>query len=231
MPEKSSLLRTAVLDNIAWCSTVCAAHGALERLSRQAWANLAVSPPFYPNIITRERGSTLEVANLVPRIRAANRDVRWGIKDSFAELNFPDQDFTRVLTGHWFGGTIADGDGAGWSTVTSTTNLRVWANTWGSDGEAIFPSVLLSDPRIHFWYRGEIEAIDSGFIGFNTGYSYGVSNWFSVKNEPFAKIGVLQAAGSVSGKLPIVCWSSDDLGYDGCELTNLGPLSIWTSNH
>ncbi|KSV76009.1 hypothetical protein N185_16305 [Sinorhizobium sp. GW3] len=194
-----------------------------------AWANLAVSPPFYPNIITRETDAQNEVSELADKVREANRSRRWGIKDSFGDLTLPEQSFERVLAGHWYVGTVPGGDSIGWKTVASPTELHVWERAWGSTEDTIFPSTLLEDHRIKFWFQGDIGAIQSGFISFNTGFSFGLSNWFSLERQSFAQIGVLKAAGLASHGLPIVCWSTDDLSGEEVGLGKLGPLQVWIS--
>jgi hypothetical protein len=73
------------------------------------------------------------------------------------------------------------------------------------------------------WVHSPIE---SGFISFDTGFSLGLPNWFCLKGYSFAQMGVLQAAGSMSHGLPVVCWATDDLTQDETGLIELGPLQI-----
>ncbi|EJK78333.1 hypothetical protein [Rhizobium sp. AP16] len=229
MTDTSRLLRITVEDNIAWCSRVCSAHGSNETRSSGAWANLAVSPPFYPNIITREKGVQNEVAELAHKVREANQSRKWGVKDSFGDLTLTEQGFERKLAGHWYGGTVLNSESAGWKTVTSPAELHLWERAWGASDGTIFPSTLLEDHRTNFWFRGELGAIESGFISFDTGFSLGLSNWFSLKSQSFAQMEVLKAAGSASQGLPIVCWSTDDLSGEEMGLAELGPLQVWIS--
>jgi hypothetical protein len=230
MIDTSRLLHIAVEDNIAWCSRVCSAHGSNETRSSRAWANLAISPPFYPNIITREKGIQNEVAELAYKVREANQSRKWGVKDSFGDLSLAEQGFERILAGHWYGGTATSGESVGWKTVTSPAELHLWERAWSSPNDTIFPSTLLEDHRITFWFKGELSAIESGFISFDTGFSLGLSNWFSLKSDSFARMGVFKAAGSASQGLPIVCWSTDDLSGEEVGLAKLGPLQVWISH-
>lgn len=229
MTDISRLLHIAVEDNIAWCSRVCSAHGSNETTSSRAWVNLAISPPFYPNIITRKKGVQNEVAELAHKVREANQPRKWGIKDSFADLILTEQGFERILAGHWYGGTVSSGESVGWKIVTSPAELHLWERAWGSPDGTIFRSALPEDHRINFWFKGEFGAIESGFISFDTGFSLGLSNWFSLKSHSFAQMGVLKAAGSASQGLPIVCWSTDDLSGEEIGLAKLGPLQVWIS--
>ena len=227
MTDTSGLLRAAVEDNIAWCSRVCSAHGSQEALSSTAWTNLAASPPFYPNIITRERGVQNEIAALADKISRANQSVRWGIKDSFGDLTLPAQRFERILVGNWYGGTISSGAIEGWRPVVSPAELHIWEMAWGCSQDRIFPNALLDDDRIQFWVKGDIGAIHAGFISFRTGYSLGLSNWFSVKHRSFGQIGLLKVAGAIARGLPTVCWSTDDLTDEETGFSKLGPLQVW----
>ncbi|MBB4510667.1 hypothetical protein [Rhizobium leguminosarum] len=229
MTDTARLLHIAVEDNIAWCSRVCSAHGSNETRSSRAWANLAISPTFYPNIITREKDVQNEVVELAYKVREANQSRKWGIKDSFGDLTLAQQGFERILAGHWYGGTVSGGGTADWKTVTSPAELHLWERAWGSSDDTVFPGTLLEDHRITFWFKGEPSAIESGFISFHTGFSLGVSNWFSLKTQSLTQMGALQAAGSASHGLPIVCWSRDDLGGEEMGLAKLGPLQVWIS--
>jgi len=110
MTDTSRLLHIAVEDNIAWCSRVCSAHGSNEARSSGALANLAVSPPCYPNIITGKEGVQNEVAELAHKVPEANQSRKWGIKDSFGDLTLAEQGFERKLTRHWYGGTVSSGE-------------------------------------------------------------------------------------------------------------------------
>lgn len=225
----SELLHIAVEDNVAWCSCICSAHGSNETASARAWANFGISPPFYPNIITRKKGAQQEVDGLIRKVHESNRSRRWGIKDSFAELTLTEQGFDRVLAGHWYGGTVSGSRTACWQKISSLAELRLWEHAWGPQDETIFPGALLDDSRIGFWFKGAPNAIEAGFISFDSGFSLGLSNWFSRGNQSFGQMEILQAAGSVSRGLPIVCWSTDDLAADDGGLSELGPLQVWIS--
>jgi hypothetical protein len=218
--DTSGLLRAAIEDNIVWCSRVCSVHGSNEVLSPIAWTNLAASPPFYPNFITRERGVQNEIAALADKVSRANQAGGWGIKDSFGDLMLPEQSFERILAGNWYGGAISIGDTEGWTTVASPAELHIWEKAWGSCEDTIFPSSLLDDNRIRFWVKGDFGAIRSGFISFSTGFSVGISNWFSIESHSFAQIGLLKVAGSIARGLPTVCWSTDDLTDEEVGLAN-----------
>lgn len=229
MIDVHQLLRVAIEDNVAWCSAVCSAHGSKEVRSPEAWANLSTSPPFYPNIITRQKGIQKQVEELVRQVGKINPSGKWGIKDSFGDLTLAEQGFERLLVGAWYGGTVSNDAAVGWKTVGSQNDLRLWENAWGSREDIIFPDSLLEDDRIVFWFKGKANAIEAGFVSFNTGFSVGLSNWFSLKDDSFAQMGLLQAAQSVSKGLPTVCWSTDDLTLEHTSLSKLGPLQVWIS--
>lgn len=225
MMNKYDLLRVAIENNIAWCSTVCAVHGSNESSSPIAWTNLATSPRYYPNIITRRRSANHEVSLLAEKVREANPSAGWGIKDSFGDLTLSERSFERLLVGNWYAGTVSCGDTVGWETVASPTELRAWEEAWGASGDTIFPCSLLNDDRIKFWFTGGVGAIRSGFISFSSGFSLGLSNWFSIENHSFDQIGLLTVAGSAARGLPIVCWSKN--GIPDEDMSKLGPLQVW----
>lgn len=229
MSNIAPLLRLAIEDNIAWCSAVCTAHGSHETTSLGTWANLGTSPAFYPNIITRQAGVQGEVEKLTRQVGILNQSNGWGIKDSFCDLALSDKGFEKTLTGNWYGGTVTANDvPTDWSMISSPDQLRSWEKAWGNGEERIFPDNLLSDQRISFWLKGKADAVEAGFISFDSGSSLGISNWFSLDNHSLAQTGALQAANSVSRKRPIVCWSSDDTIQE-TGLSRLGPLQVWIS--
>jgi hypothetical protein len=227
MSNADQLLRLAIEDNIAWCSAVCTAHGSNEIASSGTWANLSTSPPFYPNIITRQAGVQGEVEKLTNGVEILNRSKGWGIKDSFCDLALSDKGFERVLSGNWYGGTVTVSDvPTDWRVIGSSERLCSWEKAWGGGKERIFPDELLSDQRISFWFKGEADIVEAGFISFDSGSSVGISNWFSQDKHSLAQMGALQAANSVSHKQPIVCWSSDEILQE-TGLSRLGPVQVW----
>jgi hypothetical protein len=170
-----------------------------------------------------------EIDELVPKVRQAGQPRRWGIKDSFADLDLTEQGFEPIFSANWYGAVVSSGASVGWKTVASPAELIGWEQAWGTHDETIFPSSLQEDPGVTFWYKGELGAIEAGFVSFDTGFSFGLSNWFSAAGDTFAQLGVLQAAGSASRGLPIVCWSTDDLASEDIRLAKLGPLKVWLS--
>jgi hypothetical protein len=230
MSSIDPLLRLAVEDNVAWCSAVCVAHDAHEAGSPDVWANLGISPQFYPNIVTRQPGAQKEVLTLARDVSTRNRFKKWGIKDSFCDLMLSDQGFEQLLSGNWYGGTVATDASSDWKTIASSAALRSWELAWGGDEKRVFPDSLLSDRRITFWFKGEADAVEAGFISFDSGFSLGLSNWFSADNRSLAQMGILQAASTISRQRPIVCWSSDDMELEDGGLARLGPLQVWISS-
>lgn len=229
MSKVDPLLSLAIDDNIAWCSAVCTAHRSHERISSGTWVNLGVSPRFYPNIVTRCIDSQNEVENLFNEVRILNQSKRWGIKDSFCDLELSDRGFEKAVSGHWYGGIVTTEEGpADWATITSSQQLNSWEKAWGGGEQRTFPDSLLSDHRIRFWFKGHIDAIEAGFISFDSGPTVGISNWFSLDGHSINQMNVLQAVNSIAQQRPIVCWSSDDLSQK-TDLVRLGPLQVWIS--
>ena len=221
------LLRLAVEDNIGWCGVMCRAHGSDESSSSALWANLEASPPYYPNIITRQAGAQADVDALIQGAETLRLTTGWGVKDSFCDLALSDHGFTGVVSAEWYGGIVEPGKiRSDWKMIESPEQLRCWETAWGGGEERLFLDCLLSDRRIRFWFQGEAGSIEAGFISFESGATIGISNWFSLDQKPIAQIGGLQAACSVSPERPLVCWSSDD-SMNGSGLSRLGPLKVW----
>jgi hypothetical protein len=234
MNRVDQLLRLAIDDNIGWCGAVCAAHGADEDISSVAWTNLRPSPPFYPNIITREPGTQTGILKVIERLTALAIPKGWGIKDSFCDLALADIGFELVLKGSWFGGVPTRAPKQPdnrWKKVASSKDLLRWEMAWGGEREArIFTDVLLADRRVEFWSLRPDEMIEAGFICFRSGRSIGLSNWFSLNGQSVFERGALEIVASRFSGSPIVFWASDgDFVYETNAVSQLGPLQVWIS--
>jgi hypothetical protein len=230
MKEMRPLLREAIEENVAWCRTICAAHRAREQLLPPAWMNLAPSPPYYPNLVTREPASGASVLPLVDDIIAAGVPPGWGIKDSFADLDLAAHGFTLALAGDWFGGTepATGAPERGWKKVASPDELLRWEMAWGGEAEhRVFPEPLLADPRIAFWHDGREDAVEAGLILFRHDRVVGLSNWFSDGGHPLLPDEAIALAGRCFPGVPFVYWSSGDAFAELGGRYRLGPLRVW----
>jgi hypothetical protein len=227
----TSLLLAAIEDNIAWCSTVCAAHGSDERISANTWSNLAPSPPYYPNIITRRPQARSDVIGLVAAIRKRPSMRAWGIKDSFDDLDLTTMGFDLAIEGQWFAGKpAAGGRRHDWEAVRGPEELSLWEQAWNQEaqGRRIFKDTLLADPRIRFWMQRRSKEIIAGCISFVSGPVIGLSNWFCKQAETVFDLGIRHAVAETATGRPVVCWtSSTEAAPPG--LTPLGPLRVWIS--
>ena len=226
----ASLLGMAIDDNVGWCSTVSAAHGSDERMTGAAWINLAPSPPYYPNIITRRPGAQADIAGLIEAVRAQNTQRSWGIKDSFCDLDLTASGFSAVIEGEWFGGKIEKSPAVhNWEIVRRREELSLWEQAWDEASDhRIFTDALLDDPRISFWMLRRAGDITAGCISFSSEPMIGLSNWFSRQAETAFDLGILPAIAETAGGRPVVCWASrTDAAPAG--LSPLGPLRVWIS--
>lgn len=228
MPE-TSLLLAAIEDNVAWCSAICAAHGSDERMTASAWINLAPSPPYYPNIITRRPGAQADIIPLIEAARKRNAPKPWGIKDSFADLDLTEMGFSPMIEGQWLGGEPAIGRQQAshdWDTVRSPEELSGWEGAWSEDDRhRIFPADLLEDPRIRFWMLRRAGEITAGCVTFASGLVTGLSNWFSRGTETAFELGIM---GSIAADRPVVFWMSGNEATPA-GFSPLGPMRVWTS--
>jgi hypothetical protein len=226
------LLPTAIDDNIAWCSAVCAAHASEARNTEATWVNLAPSPPYYPNIITRQPSAQAEVARLVDEVRRNGSQGSWGIKDSFHDLDLTALGFSPAIEAQWFAGENAMRPGNsehGWEVVRRPEDLLLWERAWGGDDEhRIFKDGLLDDRRIRFWKLRQREEIFAGCITFSSGKAAGLSNWFSKRTESIFDLGIMQAIAETNDAEPLVCWAAEDESLPS-GFQPLGPLRIWIS--
>ncbi|TCM51045.1 hypothetical protein C8J36_11052 [Rhizobium sp. PP-F2F-G48] len=233
IPKNSAIgVQVAIADNLSWCSAVCAANASVEELSPPAWINLKPSPPFYPNIITREPNAQSAVVRLIERLKILDIPKGWGIKDSFCDLALENLGFEKVLKASWFGGIPAASSKfpASWKNVASSDELLRWETAWGGDQEnRIFQDALLADMRVEFWFKQPNDTIEAGFTCFHSGPSIGLSNWFSVNDDPLGGIGALEVIGSRFPGVPVVFWSLSNERIQNSGITCLAPLQVWIS--
>jgi hypothetical protein len=230
--SENALLLAAIEDNIAWCSTICASHHSAERNSKSAWSNLAPSPPFYPNIITRRRNSQAEIAGLVKNIRQRGMPRAWAVKDSFHDLDLPDLGFSPVVEGQWFGVERAAHWGRpehDWEIVRHPQDLSLWEAAWDESAHRrIFKDVLLSDARIRFWMLRHDDEVVAGFISSSSGVVTSLSNWFSKLAESVFDLGITHPIAETALGGSIVFWASgNDPAFSNTGFRPLGALRVW----
>jgi hypothetical protein len=233
MPE-DALLLAAIEDNIAWCSSICASHHSEERNLESAWVNLAPSPPFYPNIITRRPNAEADVVRLVNDIRQNGASGAWGIKDSFHDLDLAGLGFSPVIEGQWFGVEPAVQSGRcerDWDIVRNPEELSLWEKAWDNVAQVhIFKDALLEDARIRFWVLRHDTEISAGCISFSSGSVTGLSNWFSRSGVTVFDLGILHPVAEIACREPIVFWASeDDAAFQKEGFKPLGALRVWTT--
>jgi hypothetical protein len=210
---------------------VCAAHGSDEHLSLKAWVNLMASPPYYPNIITRQPGTQAEVVRLIDVVRRRNAGRLWGIKDSFADLDLGPLGFDLVIEGQWFGGELATNSQRQhhWDVVRHPRELSLWEQVWGGEGDRrVFKDALLDDPRIRFWMQRRGGEIIAGCISFASDPAIGLTNWFSHGTETVFDLGIMNVLQEVGEGRPLVFWAGGgDAARSASGLSALGNLRVW----
>jgi hypothetical protein len=235
MTRLDAQLKLAIEDNVAWCRIVCAAHSLDEHLSETVWANLCPSPRFYPNIITRKRGTQVSVMKATEDIRRRGALPGWGIKDSYADLDLRAFGFNPVVDATWYvrlPSTQPTTPIDAWAPVKTESDLLSWEDTWSGgqsrgDGKRTFLPALLNDESVGFWQKGLPGPIQAGFISHRSSSATGLSNWFSANGDTQDSRSAATAAASLFPERPVVFWSQNDTPWDGA--TPIGRLRIWIS--
>lgn len=224
MPE--DLLRSAVRNNAEWCELVARSHGVSGKLLEKAWRTTGTMPPFYPNVVSIEAGMQRdEVSRL-----AENLPLNCGWKDSYADLDLTEFDFTVRFEANWYmhaGGALGAAIIDTIDTVTTAGELEEWIAAWGDTPpeKAIFLPALMG-PKVRFIFRRSAGQIDAGLIANVSRDAIGITNAFGHPD------GIAQCMRDTLGRaegMPLVGYGSDDdlrmledLGFKG-----LGKLKIW----
>lgn len=232
----STWLTLAVEDNVAWCDAVLGARGAAGQLSDSCWICADVAPPYYPNLITRQRNARIDepLTELCQRLPAG-----FGVKDSFADLDLAPLGFRVIVDACWYLREAAPVPGwPGVDPAQSAATVRVarnesdlagWVNAWGQtpDGAPVFAPRLVMEPKIQFLSVATDAGI-AGLIAHDHGGVVGVSNAFG------SAAGILMCLERVSvehpGSAMVGYGDPDELGMLAeSGFRGLGNLRVWTN--
>jgi hypothetical protein len=189
-PPDPRAVRAAVA-NVAWCDTVCRAHGTSGSVAHGLWLAGGQPPPFYPDVVTLAPGlEAAVVAQEVPRREGAS------VKDSFGDVDLAGHGFAVLFEAEWVwlegttpdvgaspapGATVAAG--ATWAEVVDEAALEAWSVSSGQPGT--FPPDLLADPSVRFLTAradGEVVGraalcLGAGVVGVSNVWSGGPGAW------------------------------------------------------
>lgn len=186
-------LAEAVLNNAAWCDAVASSHHISTHQDEFLWFSEKPMPPFYPNIITLKKGSSV-----VDRAESINQNLPsgWAIKDSFSELDLQHTGFNPVFDAHWYcrlpnqDVTLTNTLPHNVTSVSTPSELSRWVNAWG-DGTGIFKFPLLESRFIELIYIERHGKIVAGMATNLSGHSVGISNIFGSSDEILSCIAAL----------------------------------------
>ena len=213
-------------NNAEWCELVANSHGVPNTWSDSVWYAAGRMPPFYPSVVSLEPGVRREdilelVQNLPPEC---------GWKDSFADLDLTEFDFSVGFEANWYAlsGPLRGAYSAkSVATVTSADELDEWTAAWDETpiGQSIFLPNLIG-PNVRFLFRRNAESIDAGLVATESMDAVGLTNTFG-SPEGIAQCicGTFESAHG----LPLVGYGSADelrmmaaLGFK-----DLGRLRVW----
>ena len=224
-------LTEAIKNNAVWCDAMATSHGLSPRWTKTAWVSDLPVPPMYPNIVTLNHGADvekliLEVDQSLPQ--------RWGIKDSYKELDLRELGFAVAFEAQWYcrapDTALANSFNAQLNvlSVRGQADLKRWVATWGENTD-IFKMSLLDNPTIELIYIEHEGQVIAGMATNQSGGSTGISNLFGSDD------GIAGCIAHIVKNNP----SKGIVGYGGeTEVTSLaklgfnrvGDLQIWLRN-
>lgn len=221
-------LSEAVSNNAVWCDAIAASHRISANWNDSVWFTEHPMPPLYPNIITLRSGDLIDecIDTIDTRL-----SLKWGVKDSFSELELDGKGFTLAFEAHWFcripeqNVTETYSDGFHLKTVKTQSDLDRWIAAWG-EGDRIFNLSLLKNTDIELIYLERDGNVVSGLVTNHSGDSIGISNMFGESNDILGCVSLVAETHSSKGIV----------GYDGkaevVALSNvgfqeIGNLRVW----
>jgi hypothetical protein len=218
-------VRDAVLNNAAWCDTVCRSHGLTTIYDARLWVTAARPPTFYPDAVTLD--PTVAPAEILARI---DDSPGASIKDSFAVLDLHRSGYSVLFDAEWY---LLEPDrrrrpqeGA-WSIVETPAELASWGAALGSGD--IFRAALLEDPAVRFLVRHLPDGGLAGAIANRAAEVVGVSNVFGPGTAEDAWEGLVHAIGVVFPGEAIVGYGRGERLRAALSegFRTIGPLRVW----
>ncbi|HEX2593639.1 MAG TPA: hypothetical protein VHL34_19220 [Rhizomicrobium sp.] len=233
-------LAAALQNNIDWCDAVVRTHDGQTALAETHWSNTVLSPPFYPNLITRTPDHTAAQTAAVKALHDTGLEEGWGVKDAFATLDLAPLGLEILFSAQWLWrapdkpAPSANVPGIDWKSVTNQPRLTAWERGFADGGEplCIFKAPLLSDPNIAFLGGFNRDKVRAGAIFNRHAGVCGISNVFAPNQTATACLKAIVArAIAFAGDLPLVTYMADDAVSDWTALgfEPLGPLRVWVA--
>lgn len=171
---------TAAGNNGDWYTMMFDIHRLRYDRSDLRFAAIDVPPPYHSGMVVLAPGRSAEMAELIPT-RA--EQARFGIKDSFCELDFAELDLAELFAASWIWcDEPPDVDVSGWETIDSPEKLDRWEASWKDSGspsdQRQFPNPILDRQDVALFGRPSGGGYDAGVIANRSATCVGLSNAF-----------------------------------------------------
>lgn len=231
-PSSPSPLDAAVLNNAAWCSTVCATHEGPGTFGSGVWWSGRPTPPYYPDAVTLSGAvRAQEVAQLLDGAGPGTT-----VKDSYACLDLSPYGFSELFSATWVHLPAATRPAPSPRlravAVQDAEALERWQRAWSEGPVDVFRSALLDEPSVRVLaVRDEDGSLCGGAVLNEAAGATGLSNLFAVRGggEPQVLETVVEAAARAFPGSPLVGYESDEALSVALAagFHPLGGLRIW----
>ncbi|MEV7522010.1 hypothetical protein [Streptomyces sp. NPDC091371] len=227
-------LRSAVLNNAAFCDAVCRAHDLPAAFDGERyWLSTSRTPPLYPDAVTLSPDTGAE--SLLQRMDTDSPGC--SVKDSFATLDLEGDGFEVLFDARWIhraaGAPAAVGTPSGlvWGEVADAGELAVWEAAWdGEESTGLFRPDLLGGEIAFLAGRRDGRIVAGAVVNAAAGV-VGVSNLFAhdEADTDAAWTGALTAAAARWPEHDVVGYEAgDDLATAARHgFREIGPLRVW----
>jgi hypothetical protein len=167
-------------NNGDWYAMMFDVHQRRYERSDLVFTAVDVPPPFHSGMVVLTPGRSEAVSNLIP---SRADQPRFGIKDSFNELDFAMVDLVELFSASWIWcDTPPDADLDGWEAIDSVDRLLQWEAAWKEGGsptdERQFPDAILERADVGLFGRVAGSGYDAGVIANRSADVVGLSNAF-----------------------------------------------------
>ena len=180
------------------------------RFERHSFAFISKDhpPPYYSDLSVLAPGCISSLLDKACELQTAGRTLC--VKDSFCEIN--SEAFTVLFEASWIWRLPQENVVTEWTKVRSASGLHEWEAAWNKGGSPtqahMFRTELLRNPKIAFLQRKNSGHVVAGCIANKSNDCVGLSNVFSVTDEPGTFRQASEAVASVFPPLPCVGYAA-----------------------
>ncbi|RLQ97455.1 hypothetical protein [Falsibacillus albus] len=220
----NSFIHKAVMNNIAWCGSVCEAHGLTHHSKENVWGLFSKAPVYYPEIISSNLDADLkDIEYFIEKGEVSS------VKDSYANLDLSTMGFKILFEADWIFHTAYSGksDVLHWREVRSADEMVEWIRL--SSLENVIMPTLLNHSDVKF-FISEFSGEGAGFIANMNDGVVGISNVFSTGDvhDDLWKDIPLVAGNAFPGESLVGYEQGSDLTAAlKAGWTSIGPLRVW----